>query len=102
MEYREVGPTRAWSLHRRAQFDRGGTCMRTSFAPGSSYATVTKRCQIAGFTLSETTYPRHFRAPHHFHEQAFFYTVLEGGYTETIGRTTLTPDPCTLAFRPAG
>jgi AraC family transcriptional regulator len=76
--------------------------MQTRFAPGSSYATVTKRCQVAGFTLSETTYPRHFRTPHHFHEQAFFYTVLEGGYTETIGRTTLTPDPCTLAFRPAG
>jgi AraC family transcriptional regulator len=76
--------------------------MQTRLAPGSSYATVTKRFQVADFTLSETSYPSQFHTPDHSHEQAFLYTVLDGDYTESIGRAALTPDPFTLLFRPAG
>jgi hypothetical protein len=52
--------------------------MNPQLAPGCSYGRVLKRYQGEGLTLSETSYPPGFTALPHTHEQAFFYTVLEG------------------------
>jgi len=76
--------------------------METRLPPGSSFGKVIRRLAAAGFTLSETTYAPGLQVPRHAHEYAFFYTVLEGGYTETFGRTTLTPKPFALVLHPAG
>ena len=68
----------------------------------STYGEVRKRRQIGGFLLSETAYRADLKIPRHSHELAYFYTVLEGAYTETLASKTLDRKPFTLAFRPAG
>jgi AraC family transcriptional regulator len=76
--------------------------MEIRLPPGSSFGKVVRHRAAAGFTLSETTYAPGLQVPSHAHEHAFFYTVLEGDYTETFGRTVLSPRPLTLVFHPAG
>jgi AraC family transcriptional regulator len=76
--------------------------METRLQPGSSFGQVVRHRAAAGFTLTETTYAPGLQVPRHAHEYAFFYTVLEGDYTETFGRIALTPRPFALVFHPAG
>ena len=70
-------------------------------SPGATYGEVLNRRAVAGFTFKEVIYPPDLRVPPHAHEQATFYVVLQGAYTEVYGKTTLTPKPFGLAFHPA-
>jgi AraC family transcriptional regulator len=63
---------------------------------------VVKARYVAGFWLSETAYRAGDTIPRHSHDLAFFYTVLGGAYTETLGRVQIDRAPLALAFRPAG
>jgi AraC family transcriptional regulator len=63
---------------------------------------MVRRREVSGFWLSETCYDPGVQVPRHGHEWAFFYTVLEGGYTETFGAASLAPRPGALIFHPAG
>jgi AraC family transcriptional regulator len=57
---------------------------------------------VEGFTLSETRYRPCFQTARHSHEHAFLYVVLEGGYEEVLGRTTLASEHAELRYRTAG
>jgi AraC family transcriptional regulator len=61
-----------------------------------------KRLAVEGFTLSETGYSPHSRVPVHSHEHAFFYTLLEGDYTDVFGTRSLTVGQPSVVFHPAG
>src|SRR5262249_44491643 len=76
--------------------------MDSQLAPGCSFGRVLKRYNVEGFTLSETSYPPHFNVPPHSHEQAFFYIVLEGKYTDVFGQTILASPDIGLVYHPAG
>ncbi len=68
----------------------------------SSYGEITKSRQVAGFVLTETIYRPGVRTPRHSHELGFLYTVLDGSFTESLGRIVRKGQPLTLALRPAG
>jgi AraC family transcriptional regulator len=62
---------------------------------------IVKNVEVGGFILTETSYDAGFRSSRHSHECGYFYTVLDGAYTETWGNTTKGYKPLTLAYRPA-
>lgn len=61
-----------------------------------------RSCGIAGFVLTEATYPPNHKLPRHSHERSSFMSVLQGGVTETYARKELAGNPSTLIFRPSG
>jgi AraC family transcriptional regulator len=63
---------------------------------------IVRSRQVSGFILTETAYPAGFRAPRHSHELGFFYTVLDGDYTELLGSRTKESALFALAYHPAG
>jgi AraC family transcriptional regulator len=68
----------------------------------SSTGAIVRSRQVTGFILTETAYHPGHRTPQHSHELGYFYTVLEGPYTETVGKEKIEPAPLTLAYRPGG
>lgn len=58
--------------------------------------------KVAEFTVTENAYQPQARLPQHSHNQACFCLVLQGAYTEIYQRRTLTCEPLSLVFRPAG
>jgi AraC family transcriptional regulator len=68
----------------------------------SSYGQITKSREVGGFVLTETTYRPGVRTPRHSHELGYLYTVLDGSFTESLGRSDREGQPLTLALRPAG
>jgi AraC family transcriptional regulator len=68
----------------------------------SSTGEIVRSRQVTGFILTETAYHPGHKTPRHSHELGYFYTVLEGPYPETVGRSTRDPAPFTLAYRPGG
>lgn len=59
-----------------------------------------QRRELPGFALAETAYPARLKMPRHGHELAYFTLVLQGGYNESVGRTTRSCAPATLVFHP--
>jgi AraC family transcriptional regulator len=68
----------------------------------SSYGEIVRSRQVTGFILTETTYHPGHETPRHSHELGYFYTVLDGSYRETLGKTTSEYAPPALAYRPGG
>jgi AraC family transcriptional regulator len=68
----------------------------------SSYGEITKSREVGGFVLTETTYRPCVRTPRHSHELGYLYTVLDGSFTESLGKIERDGQPLTLALRPAG
>lgn len=68
----------------------------------SSYGEITMSRQVAGFVLTETTYSPGVRTPRHSHEFGYLYTLLDGSFTENLGKVVKEGQPLTLALRPAG
>lgn len=64
------------------------------------YPNVLRRREVPGLSLTESVYPAGLRMPRHAHEPAYFSLVLEGGYTEVIGRRELSGTPPTLIAHP--
>jgi AraC family transcriptional regulator len=58
--------------------------------------------EVAGFHLTETAHPPGFKLPAHAHENASFYLVLRGGFTETYGGDAYECKPSSFVFTPAG
>jgi len=56
---------------------------------------------VAGFGLTETIFPPHFKIPQHSHEHPYFGLVLGGTYTESYGSKTRTCKPSTLVYHPS-
>ena len=68
----------------------------------SSAGQISSVREVAGFILTETAYCRGFRAPYHSHEFGFFFTVLEGAFSETLVARHQDHHPFSLAYRPTG
>ncbi|HEX8097435.1 MAG TPA: AraC family transcriptional regulator [Pyrinomonadaceae bacterium] len=61
-----------------------------------------KRCEVGGFTLTESVYPAGLSMPRHAHEPASFSLVVGGAYTEVYGKKrTRACASSTLVFHPA-
>src|SRR2546425_347308 len=88
-----------WS--RRLQYRRFYV-MDMSHLPSNHYGKIIASREVGGLTVTENTYVPRLRLPKHTHEQACFCLVLQGRYTETYQQTTLTCEPRSLIFRPAG
>ena len=76
--------------------------MDMSHLPSNHYGKIIASREVGGLTVTENTYVPRLRLPKHTHEQACFCLVLQGRYTETYQQTTLTCEPRSLIFRPAG
>ena len=61
---------------------------------------VLKSCSVAGFSLTETSYPPRARIARHSHESGYICLVRQGSYTENYGKRARTCQPLTLAFHP--
>jgi AraC family transcriptional regulator len=68
----------------------------------SSYGKIIETREVSGFILTETTYRPETKTPRHSHELGYFFTVLDGSYRETVGKTTREYTPLALAYRPGG
>ena len=69
-------------------------------APGTFYGKQLRRCDIAGFRLTEWEYARTSKAPRHAHENAYLNLVLQGGHVETLARGEFASGPAALVFHP--
>lgn len=58
--------------------------------------------QAGELFLSESLYPSNLKMPVHSHEPAYFGVVLNGSYTETVGRRTRDCRPLTTVYHPEG
>src|SRR4051794_6652212 len=71
-------------------------------AGASSAGTIVRSQEVSGFVLTETSYGPGFHAPRHSHELGYFFTVLDGSYTEWLGDTPKEHPLNALAYRPGG
>lgn len=71
--------------------------------PSGQFCGINLRSDLVSeFTFIESMYLPNQKHLKHSHECATFCLVLEGGFTETCGRTSLACSPSTLLFYPAG
>src|SRR5579871_779986 len=57
-----------------------------------------RHCVVNGFDLSECAYDPESRIPAHAHNEGRFCLVLEGVFTECVGRQTREGSPRLLSF----
>ena len=76
--------------------------MVPQLAQGNSAGEIVRSQEIRGFLLTETLYASGFQAPPHSHELGYFFTVLDGSYTESLGNSTKDYPCYALGYRPAG
>jgi AraC family transcriptional regulator len=67
---------------------------------GQYYGVLLHKQEVAGFTLTESTYVPGLRIPRHSHERAYFGLLLRGGYTETYDGSRRECGPASLVFHP--
>jgi AraC family transcriptional regulator len=70
--------------------------------PSRHYGAILSSQKVAELTVTENVYAPLVRLPEHSHQQSCFCLVLHGGYTEIYRRKTLTCQPFSIVFRPAG
>jgi len=63
---------------------------------------VLRATLVAGFTLSERTYPPDLTLPEHSHQESDFCFVLTGSFTEVSGKQAHRCRPRSVLFHPAG
>lgn len=63
--------------------------------------TIVKKCDIAGFTLTETLYPPSLHLPKHAHERASFSLILRGGFHELYGTKDRVCERSMVVFLPS-
>lgn len=66
------------------------------------YHHVIKKCELNGFSLTESIYPHRLRQARHTHEIAHISLILQGGYTERHPKRSWNCRPSTLVFHPFG
>lgn len=57
---------------------------------------------VKGLLLAEAVYASGMELPKHSHRHGGFCLILQGGYTESYGRTSLECGPSSVKFQPAG
>lgn len=57
---------------------------------------------VKGLPLAEAVYASGMELPKHSHRHGGFCLILQGGYTESYGRTSLECGPSSVKFQPAG
>lgn len=70
--------------------------------PGEFYGDVVGKRHGRGLVLSELTHAGRRMLPRHSHELAYFCLLLDGSYSETCGRRTISYKPWTIMFHPPG
>lgn len=76
--------------------------MSTNRPLSRHYGAILNTHKVAELTVTENAYAPRVILPKHAHKQACFCLVLQGTYTEIYQRRTLTCEPFSLVFRPAG
>ena len=64
------------------------------------FGKVTRRLELADFTLVESLYPPSSLMPRHTHDLAHISIVLQGAYTEYYGRKNRSAGPAMLVMHP--
>jgi AraC family transcriptional regulator len=75
--------------------------MSLKLPPGRFYGDTSRTFEVAGFGLTETTYPPHCKLPRHSHQRPYFGFILRGAYTEIYGKKTRACQPSMLVYHPA-
>jgi AraC family transcriptional regulator len=57
---------------------------------------------VKGLLLAEAIYASKMELPRHSHHNGGFCFILQGGYTESYGKTLLECEPLSVKFQPAG
>ena len=57
---------------------------------------------VKGLLLAEALYASKLELPKHSHRHGGFCLILQGGYTESYGKTLLECSPASVKFQPAG
>lgn len=57
---------------------------------------------VKGLPLAEAVYASNLELPKHSHRHGGFCLILQGGYTESYGKTLLECAPSSVKFQPAG
>jgi AraC family transcriptional regulator len=70
--------------------------------PGEFYGTVARNARIAGLHLTDVRHGRERSLPRHEHELTYFSLLLDGAYTEIVGRRLFRYRPGSVGFHPAG
>ena len=70
--------------------------------PGSFYGEVVRKRSDEGIILSDVRHAAGRKLPHHAHELAYFCLLIDGDYTEHLGRKTVSYMPLTIMFHPPG
>lgn len=76
--------------------------MSTNLSTGRHHGSILNTQKVAELTFTENAYAPGVVLPKHSHQQACFCLVLQGTYTEAYRRKTLSCQPLSLIFRPAG
>jgi AraC family transcriptional regulator len=76
--------------------------MSTNRSLSRHYGAILNTQKVAELTVTENAYAPQSKLPKHSHEQACFCLVLQGTYTEIYQQKTLTCEPFSLVYRPAG
>lgn len=72
------------------------------FQAANAHGAINNSWKIAGLKLSETIFAPHFKIPAHIHTNPCFFTVVEGGFTETYKTKSIECLPFSLMFQPPG
>lgn len=76
--------------------------MSTNRSISRHYGAILNTQKVADLTVTENAYAPQVRLPKHSHSQACFCLVLQGAYSEIYQQKTLSCEPFSLVFRPAG
>lgn len=64
--------------------------------------TLVRRCEVAGFIVTEDTHLPKSSLPHHSHQLANICFVLKGSFTESFSRSAFHCIPRTIILKPPG
>jgi AraC family transcriptional regulator len=76
--------------------------MCVKLAPGCYFGDRVQARAVAGFLLTDYTYPPGGRIHEHCHERSYVSLVVAGCYSETYERRCRECQPATVVFHPAG
>lgn len=74
--------------------------MSARFESGQFIGRVQGTRQVSGLTLAETVYTPGLHVPSHAHDHGLCSLVLDGSFTERLGRASASIEPGSLIFQP--
>ncbi|MCO6510642.1 MAG: helix-turn-helix transcriptional regulator [Aridibacter famidurans] len=70
--------------------------------PGQFYGSVAEKRSVSSSIISEVIHNSAKRLPSHSHELAFFCLLLDGSYSESLGRRSFFYRPFSILWHPSG